>query len=204
MNPYLRTQALSSQETGSDLLLVRRALEGEREAVEGVLSRLACTVRFVFRLNRNLQCGLPTEALEDVVQQVYTTVWTRLSAYSGNAALESWVFGFCRNCLRAELRRRSKRLRLLRNAGPELSEVVDQSARPDGQMLLHEGLNLLHEELEKLSPEEQSVVKLRHLEDWSFERIARHLDLPASTVKDRCYRALLKMRGGLGRRDVSA
>ncbi len=204
MNPYLSTQALTSQDAGSDLLLVRRALEGEREAVEAVLSRLACTVRFVFRLNRNLHCGLPSEALEDVVQQVYTTVWTCLSKYSGNAALESWVFGFCRNCLRSELRRRSKRLRLLRSAGSELSEVVDQAARPDGHLLMSEGLDLLHEELEKLSPEERSVVKLRHLEDWSFEKIARHMDLPASTVKDRCYRALLKMRGGLGRRDVSA
>ena len=106
--------------------------------------------------------------------------------------------------MRAELRRRSKRLRLLYNAGSELSEVVDQSGRPESHLMLHEGLDLLHEELEKLSPEERSVVELRHLEDWSFEKIARHLNQPASTVKDRCYRALLKMRGGLGRRDVSA
>ena len=34
------------------------------------------------------------------------------------------------------------------------------------------------------------------------EQIARHLGLPASTVKDRCYRALLKMKARLRRRDV--
>ena len=74
-------------------------------AVDGLLQRLGCIPRFVFRLNRSLAIGLPVEALEDVVQQVYAAVWPRLRDFHGRNPLETWVFGFCRNCLRSAARR---------------------------------------------------------------------------------------------------
>ena len=57
-----------------DMVLVRQALSGDPTAIEEVLARLACIVKFVFRLNRTQGHGLPTEALEDVVQQVYAAL----------------------------------------------------------------------------------------------------------------------------------
>ena len=97
-----------------DLLLVQQALRGDAESVEELLARLSCTVRFVYRLNRTTGYFMTTEALEDVVQQVYAAFWPRLADYTGTAALESWVYGFCRNCLRAEARRRHSYLRACR------------------------------------------------------------------------------------------
>ncbi len=182
----------------ADLHLVRRALNGEPAAVEEVVGRLSCVVRFVFRLNRSLGYGLPVESLEDVVQQVYASLWPRLSNFAGSAALESWVFGFCRNCLRSEVRRRAGQLRALAPGEP------GQVAAPERVLAHREGLEALRDELDRLAPVERRVVELRHLESWSFERIARHLGEPASTVKDRCYRTLIKMRNRLRRRDVSA
>ncbi len=46
-----------------DLILVRSALRGEPEAVEGVLARLSCIARFVCRLNRSLGYGLVADSL---------------------------------------------------------------------------------------------------------------------------------------------
>ncbi len=209
----MNSEARHGLDTGSgpaDLALVKRALRGESEAVEGVLVRMSCVVRFVFRLNRKLGYRLPSEALEDVVQQVYLSVWPRLDQYVGTASIESWVFGFCRNCLRAEARRRGHRLRLVRpmtagdDGGGEAPEPASDEAEPEQEFARVEGIEALRDELDRLSPDERVVVELRHLEDWSFERIAEQLELPASTVKDRCYRALTKMKGRLRRRDVSA
>ncbi len=193
-----------------DLVLVRRALRGDSDAIELVLQRLSCIVRFVFRLNRTQGHCLPTEALEDVTQQVYASMWPRLQDYAGASALESWAFGFCRNCLRAEFRRRCNRLRSVRSVGdPELLDAdalaaAGASMEPARELSRNEGLEALRDELDRLEPKERLIVELRHLENWSFERIATHLDLPASTVKDRCYRALLRMKDRLRRRDVSA
>lgn len=187
-----------------DLLLVKRALRGEVEAVEGLLQRLACIHRFVFRLNRSLGYGLAVDVLEDVVQQVYGAVWPRLRDFAGSAALESWVFGFCRNCLRSEMRRRRQRAVVL---DPELESAPAQgeSRRTAVELAVdEEGMDVLRDELARLDPDERTVVEMRFLEDTSFEHIARVLGVPASTVKDRCYRAMTRLKGRLRRRDVSA
>lgn len=207
MQPSSRSDPSSQSGSGADdLILVRRALAGEGTAIEAVLGRLACTPRFVHRLNQNLGYRLPSEALADVVQQVYTAVWPRLADFAGGSALESWVFGFCRNCLRAEARRRAQRLRVLRGVDEdgERDEAVSTAPGPERRLVHSESLDALREELDRLAPVEREAVELRHLEGWDFERIAGRLGLPASTVKDRCYRALAKMRGRLRRRDVSA
>ena len=186
-----------------DLILVRAALRGERDAVDGLLERLGCAARFVYRLNRSLGYGLHAEALEDVVQQVYMAVWSRLPDFVGTAALESWVYGFCRNCLHAEVRRRARRQRVATVVPEELDQRrVDADRREPA--LQADGQDVLLDELARLSPIEREVVHLRHLQGWSFEQIARHQQLPASTVKDRCYRALTKLKGRLKRRDVHA
>jgi RNA polymerase sigma-70 factor (ECF subfamily) len=185
-----------------DLLLVRRALAGETEAVERVLARLSCTVRFVFRLNRSLGYDLRPDSLDEVVQQVYAAIWPRLPDYAGAAALESWVYGFCRNCLRAEVRRIGADRR--GSAGIDPDHVGDAESRPETAAHRREALDALRDELDALPTAEREVVELRHLEGWTYERIAGHLRQPPSTVKDRCYKALAKMRGRLTRRDVSA
>ncbi|MBK8976373.1 MAG: sigma-70 family RNA polymerase sigma factor [Planctomycetes bacterium] len=187
-----------------DSALVRAALAGSDPAIEAVLARLSCIVRFVFKLNRTLGYRLPTEVLEDVVQQVYAALWPRLRDYVGGASLESWAFGFCRNCLRAEARRRASRLRLVRG-GEEADALAraqpDAADEPCEQVQRAERLDALHEVLQELPDDEREVVELRHLHDWSFERIARERGIAPSTVKDRCYRAMTRLQRLLRQRD---
>lgn len=199
-------RATPTRELGTgpgDLGLVQRALRGEREAVDGLLSRLACISRFAHRLNRLLGYGMTADALEDVVQQVYAALWSRLPDYTGSAALETWAYGFCRNCLRGEYRRRGAAGRAASLPAEQLERISPGGELPPDRLLTRtERLDALQEELSSLTPEEHEAVRLRHLEGWSFENIARQLGLPASTVKDRCYRALSRMRARLIRRRV--
>lgn len=204
--PPSRDASGPSRAATPDLHLVRRALARERQAVELLVQRLRCVAHFVHRLNRMLGCGLGADQLEDVVQQVHAALWPRLRDYSGAAALESWVYGFCRNCLRATTRHERRRFhfRSLDVEGEEGRECVAELPHPTESLFRAEGIDALRAALDALAPEERLVVELRHLEDWSFEAIAAHLALPASTVKDRCYRALLKMRARLRSHDVHA
>lgn len=186
----------------ADLVLVQSALRGEEGAIDAVLSRLGCCVRFVFRLNKTLGYGMPVEALEDVVQQVYAAVWTRLEDFAGTAALETWTFGFCRNCLRSEMRRRSQQLRLVSggNSDEAMQQQLSDAPGPDEVATRMEGLDLLQEELDRLDPMDREIVVLRHLHEWSFERISETKGVAPSTIKDRCYRALDKIRFRVTRR----
>jgi RNA polymerase sigma-70 factor (ECF subfamily) len=202
----MHSQPTSLAERGStgpdDLLLVRRALRGEREAADALLARLACIHRFTYRLNRSLGYKLPTDCLEDVVQQVYIAVWPRLRDFAGSAAIESWVFGFCRNCLRAEVRRRRHGASSL-DAGSAEGAPLEIDAPETAQHAAEqdEGVDALRAELARLHPDERAVVEMRFLHELSFEHIARALALPPSTIKDRCYRAMTRLKGRLRRRD---
>lgn len=187
-----------------DTILVQRALARDHQALEELLGRLGCVVRFVYRLNRTLGYGLPAEVLEDVVQQVYMAIWSRLRDYGGTASLESWAFGFCRNCLRAEARRRAQRAKTDASDHVELERSPSSDLLPGQAAERTERIDAVLDELEKLDPPLREAVVLRHLQGWSFEEIARRQGLPASTVKDRCYRALMRMRERLRRRDIHA
>lgn len=195
------TTSLSAERgTGpQDLLLVQDALRGERTRIDEVMQRLGCVVRFVYRLNRTMGYQMPTEGLEDVVQQVYVAVWPRLCDYAGTSALETWVYGFCRNCLRSEFRRRASRLRVVQ-IDEEWTEQSAAVSAPEEQALRMEGLDLLREELAGLEDFDREIVELRHFYDWSFEQIARQKNVPPSTVKDRCYRSMDRIRTRMKRR----
>ena len=198
-NAALRTRDSGTGPT--DRILVQNALRGDPAAVDAVVARMACIVRFTYRLNRRLGCCLPAEALEDVVQQTYLAVWPRLAQFAGSSALESWLFGFCRNCLRAEMRRRGGRPTVGMDEAFEMA-IPAQQPGTDEVLERAEGLDALHDELQRLKPVERDVVELRHLHGVSFEEIARRTGLPTSTVKDRCYRALVRIGERLRRRHV--
>jgi RNA polymerase sigma-70 factor (ECF subfamily) len=198
------TQPSQTAATGNgpgDLLLVQSALRGESAAVDTLLARLGCVPRFVHRLNRLLGHGLPAEALEDVVQQVYTALWPRLREFHGRNPIETWVFVFCRNCLRSAVRASARRgtTALLGDdllatcAAPDLPS-------PDAAMQRTEALLALHDELDGLPAEERDAVVARHLDGSSFEDLARRSGVAVSTIKDRCYRAMQRLQQRLGPR----
>lgn len=200
--PFRSTAQPRTAGTGpADLILVQRALRGDGPAVDQLLERLSCVVRFVMRLDRMLGCRLTAEALEDVVQQVYAAFWPRLRDFDGSAALETWVFGFCRNCLRSEARRRNLAARTPAVEPRVLQESRDpRLGEPELDLLRRERAEALHAELAALPAEEREAVQLRHFEGLSFEEIARRRQVAASTIKDRCYRALERIRERLRRR----
>jgi RNA polymerase sigma-70 factor (ECF subfamily) len=184
----------------ADLLLVQAALRGDSHAIDALLLRLGCIPRFVFRLDRTLGTGLATEALEDVVQQVYAALWPRLPEFHGRNPLETWVFGFCRNCLRSA----SRRGRELRRAAPLTAELLatlpSATELPSRVVDRTEILGALHDELAELPAAEREAVVARHLDGTSFEEVARTTGVAVSTIKDRCYRAMVRLHERLGRR----
>lgn len=194
-------QASTSAGNGpADLLLVQAALQRDRAAVDALMARLGCVPRFVFRLNRSLAVALPAETLEDVVQQVYAAVWPRLPEFHGRNPLETWVFGFCRNCLRSASRRERDRRRGA-SLSAELLATVPAAERGPGHRLDRvEALGALRDELAELPPEERDAVQARHLDGASFEDLARSSGVAVSTIKDRCYRAMQRLQRRLGRR----
>src|SRR5438093_8921581 len=100
-------QPSSQQDTGSnaaDLLLITRLRAGEAEAFETLFRQ------FFARVYRQALHHLSTAAeAEEVVQEVFLTVYEKANAFRGESAFTTWLYRLTVNAALSRLRRRKRR-----------------------------------------------------------------------------------------------
>ncbi|MFG0315961.1 MAG: RNA polymerase sigma factor [Planctomycetota bacterium JB042] len=177
-----------------DLALARGALAGDAASLAAFEGRLRFVPRVLVVLNRRLGGEAGGPDLEDVAQDVVTRVWAKLSDYSGQARLETWIYPFCVNVLRNARRKvvRQARGRLDAERVPEPAEEAATPASDHAHV---------HEALERLGPPGADVVRQRLFEERSFPEIAERMEVPVATAKTWFYRGLESLREMLGGRD---
>lgn len=140
------------------------------------------------------------EAEEDLCQEVFMKMFTKLHQYSGPKAFEHWVSKIAVNTCYDRLRRQDSRkvmsfaeldteeAQFLRKA-----ERFDQSSAPS----IEGTPGLAHEVLEKLftslKPKEQMIIRLLDLEEKSVNEVCDLLDWKASRVRVTAMRARRKL-----------
>ncbi|NQU49195.1 MAG: sigma-70 family RNA polymerase sigma factor, partial [Planctomycetes bacterium] len=113
----------------------------------------------------------------------------------GVASPRNWLARLLRNTFYSDYR--SSRRRLVREAN---------IARPDAdhtaQQVVERGeINrLLADAVMKLDEPFRTAILLRYHEDWSAQKIAKHLEIPASTARSRIKRGLEKLRGEISQK----
>lgn len=73
-------------------------------------------------------------------------------------------------------------------------EVVGHLADRDQAAMTEEDTTDLHAAIDRLKPEERTVIILRFFEEMKIEEIAEVLKLSTNTVKSRLYRTLAKLK----------
>jgi RNA polymerase sigma-70 factor, ECF subfamily len=182
------SQPQTEQEDGPrDQALVREALAGSQVAREALALRLACIPPMLRALLRRAGWRVTPHDLEDLAQDVFTTVWRRLEDFDGRGQLEVWIFGFCRNrCLKWRERGAG---RIEARGGEEnpLLDIKDQREGPSADAL---DLDHLRRCVAGLPRPMAQVVELKHFEDLTFEELGQRLQCSPNTAKTRYYRAL--------------
>lgn len=143
---------------------------------------------------RGLARRLVTDAAErdDVVQQV----WVETLRKGRRAhALRPWLFGVLRNVARTELRRDSHR-----RAREEASEPAMAAPQPDELVERVELEREVASALLEIAEPYRSTLLLRYYQDLSPTEIARHLKIPAGTVRWRLKQGLELLRTNLDAR----
>jgi len=137
------------------------------------------------------------EEAEDVLQEVYVTVWRRADRFEpGRAATLTWVSTIARNRAIDRLRARGPLAR---------SEPIDDLPIPDGaasaETLLAQAddAGRLQACLGELDARTQSVIRTAFFEGVTYEALAQRMDAPLGTVKSWIRRSLLRLRGCLER-----
>ena len=84
-----------SPSSPADLERIRRALAGDRRAIDEIAGRLACIPRMLARRNSDYGGPLDDDELRDLAQETIVAVWRKLETYDGRASLETWAYRFC-------------------------------------------------------------------------------------------------------------
>jgi RNA polymerase sigma-70 factor, ECF subfamily len=184
-----------------DRRLIDRVKAGDHEAFDVLFQRYFATVsRQALRLTGH------REEAEEVVQEVFLTVYEKAHTFRGTAAFSTWLYRVTANAALIRLRRRKQGEELsleeylpsFREDGHHLVRpVVDWSNELEARVASEERQRLIQQALDLLAPVDKAVVILSDLEGLSDREIASTLRLSVSAVKARLHRSRLALRGKL-------
>jgi RNA polymerase sigma-70 factor (ECF subfamily) len=178
---------------------VRRFLDdGDEGAAAKIVAHLYPTVSKV--LHHRLP---PQLSVEDVAQQVFLKVFSKLHQFQGRRPLEHWVskiaYRTCLNAMRgARMQVELRRGDLSEEEDAMLDEIHADDAAPDIGTVVA-ARDLVQNLLRCLSPKERLAVELTDLQGYSSHEAARLLGSNAVAVRVRVARARVKMRRHLDR-----
>ena len=131
------------------------------------------------------------EAVDDVVQEIWTACWVAIPKFAGRSRFKAWLYGIatnkCVDYLRAGGRRNSASLE-------DVGDIVDTQRpydRVDDRDAVTAALRLLPEA-------QREVVELYYYADLTMPEIAATLKRNLNTVKYQFYRAHQQVAQELG------
>ncbi|MFM7205152.1 MAG: RNA polymerase sigma factor [Planctomycetaceae bacterium] len=168
--------------------LVRRAVDGCVDSFAALLARHQVPVAHFVRQTLG-GCGAD---VDDVVQEVFLRVHSRLADYDHRWAFSTWLFTIARRCClnhaRTERRRRRRDVTAVR------PEATSADRDPQAVALVEDAATSLWSAARLVLTERQfSALWLRYAEDLPVEEVAAVLECPVGTAKTLLFRARIRL-----------
>jgi len=171
-------------ESISDADCVRRIIQrGETDAFEILVRRHEKTIfNLVYRM-----LGDYDDAAE-VSQEVFLSAYRAIGQFRGDANFSTWLYRIALN--HATTRRRSISSRQQKTVPiDDMEPLSDPELGPAETFERKEIRERVQLALNKLEPDDATMILLRDLQDISYDEVARVLEIPVGTVKSRLHRA---------------
>ena len=172
----------------SDAILVKRAKDGDKRALEALCERHAAKVE---RLAGHMLSD-PEDA-RDAAQEALAKLCVRIGQFRGESQFSTWLHRLVVNtCRDVAARQRVRRCEPLHE-----DERVAADGDPAREAALSELRHELAAELAELSEAQASVVVLKDALGFSFEEISARSGMPVGTAKCYAHRARAGLRARL-------
>ena len=183
----------------TDLTLVRRFKSGSLDAFEELVQRYESKVyNLALRFMRN------QEDAEEVLQDVFSTLYLKIKGFKGKSAFSSWLYRVVMNAAFMKLRKRKQHQTVsIEDLAPAARTLfVEKAPYHSYQIVRHsEQLSIqaqLRETLEsairRLPDQYRAVFVLRDVDGLSNNEVSELLELSIPAVKSRLHRSRLMLR----------
>jgi RNA polymerase sigma-70 factor, ECF subfamily len=173
-----------------DLVLVAASRAGNQDAFAQLVQRHQRLVfNLVYRMLQEYE-----EAIE-ITQETFLAAWQGLPSFRGTAQFSTWLYRIAYNCALKQIEQR-KRDNALQIAVQNRCAVTDsdQEGLIDAQLETRARQSIIREQLAGLPAKYRIVLVLRHLQDMTYEEMARILTVPIGTIKTQLFRARLLLK----------
>ena len=181
--------------TMEDLDLIDRFKKGCQFSYEELITRYETKVHnLAMRLTRN------AEDAEEVLQDVFVTVYRKIEGFEGKAKFSSWLYRITVNAAFMKLRKRKQDQSVsLDDMLPHLqNKAITQKnafgANSDALALNNEIKDALEGAINKLPDDYRAVFVLRDIDGLSNKEVGEILTLSIPAVKSRLHRSRLMLR----------
>lgn len=172
-----------------DYNLVKSALNGESKAFARLLSRYKESVYIkLLKMVKN------SNDAEDLTLEAFMKAYRNLHLYSPSYAFSTWLFRIAtNNCIDFLRKKKGVHISSIENNGNDENgeniKLRSDDLNPEELLIREQRAIELRKIVSRLKPRYQALVELRYFKEYSYEEIAKELDLPLGTVKAQLFRA---------------
>lgn len=174
-----------------DYALVKKAVDGDQKAFAELMERYRDAIFFML-----LKMVNNRDDADDLTIEAFGKAFNRIQQYQPNYAFSTWLFKIAsNNCIDFLRKEKKKRMVSLDNTisgddGDEMTfEVKDDKPDPEEVFIKEQKAEMMREVVDKLKPRYRDLVILRYFKEYSYDEIAKEMDLPLGTVKAQLFRA---------------
>jgi RNA polymerase sigma-70 factor, ECF subfamily len=178
----------------NDFDLVKQLKAGHPAGMETLIQRYANkALSLASRLTRN-----PQDA-EEVLQDVFVTVFRKIHAFEGKSSFSSWLYRITVNAALMKLRkRRQDHSVLMEDALPDFKNSIQLrgSVHSEGESYAQRNeLSMVLEQAIRMLPDDyRPVFVLRDIDGLTSREVGKILELTTPAVKSRLHRSRLMIR----------
>ena len=142
---------------------------------------------FVWRTLHRM--GVRAPHVEDVYQEVFLVVHRRLSSFTGESAITTWLYEICFRVAAGYRRKAHFRREELVPDWSQFDSLTARTPSPEQELATRRQAKQLERILDAMPLEYRVVFVMFEIEGMSSEDIAESLGAPLGTVYSRLYRA---------------
>lgn len=173
-------------EVNSDIDIVNKVLQGDREAFRGIVERYQS---YLYRTALAF-LGSPEDA-EDSLQEIFIKVYRYLGTFKLGNRFRPWIYTIAINHLRKQYKKK-KNIIQFTPAEPEFLESLPDNSAGTNPLSVFEKKEVraeVNKAISNLKGDLKEVVILYYINEMSVEEVAQTLKLGKENVKSRLFRA---------------
>lgn len=185
----LRSDKRKVDSRAEDSEIIALALSGDNRGYQRLMDKYHDAIfNFIFRMVRE------REQVEDLTQEAFIKAFASLRSFNEEYAFSTWLYKIATNNSIDYIRKKKLQMfsidKPIESKDSDFSfELPDDSFEPDKEMITGQRAAMLNDAIDQLPEKYRMVIRLRHVEERSYEEIAKQLKLPIGTVKAHIFRA---------------